>query len=185
MNNNRLIFIGQHLANAVEISGVILVLILAFVFQFILKELPCPLCLLQRVGFIFIAFGGLLNMRFGVRPSHYSIILISALFTSFVALRHIALHVIPNTGAYGSPIFGLHLYTWVWIVSMFIVIATSLMLGVDRQYSITMQENKSWKTLTNILFMIVIALIIANLINLIVQCGFQPCPANPVDYALT
>ena len=43
--------------NALDVIGIIIILIVAFGFQFYLKELPCPLCLLQRVGLIAMAFG--------------------------------------------------------------------------------------------------------------------------------
>src|SRR5258708_5735838 len=133
MRDKTIIFFDQ-LVNMFELTIVVIILLTAFVFQFNLRELPCPLCLLQRVGFLCIAFGFLLNLRFGFRPSHYSIVLISGLFTSFVALRQIALHVIPGSGAYGSGIFGLHLYTWSFVAAMAITIATTLLLGIDRQY---------------------------------------------------
>lgn len=120
--------------NVMELLGIQLTLILAIVFQIFLHELPCPLCLLQRIGFFGIALGLLLNLRNGLHPSHYSICLLSALFTSFVALRQIALHVVPGTGFYGAPFLGLHLYSWSFILAMLIIIATSFILGINRQY---------------------------------------------------
>ena len=120
--------------NALEILGIFVTLLMAFAFQFVLHELPCPLCLLQRIGFFSMAFGFLLNLRFGLRPSHYAFVILWALFTSFVALRQIALHVVPGTGTYGSPFLGMHLYTWSFVVSMGIIVFTTLFLGVDRQY---------------------------------------------------
>src|SRR3990167_6896576 len=90
----------ERLANFFEVVGVMLVIVLAFLMQFVCNELPCPLCLLQRFGFMAIAFGFLLNFRFGFRPSHYSIILLSSLFTAFVALRQVALHILPGSGSY-------------------------------------------------------------------------------------
>lgn len=120
--------------NMIELVGILLTLLVALGFQIFLHDLPCPLCLLQRIGFLGIAVGLLMNLRFGLHPSHYSIALLSALFTSFVALRQIALHVVPGTGSYGEPFLGLHLYTWSFIVSMLILIATTLVLGIERQY---------------------------------------------------
>lgn len=176
--------IVERFANLFELLGIVAVLLMAMVFEFVFNELPCPLCLLQRVGFIGIAFGFLLNLRFGFRPSHYSIILISALFTSFVALRQICLHVLPDTGGYGSPIFGLHLYTWSFIIAMAIVVTTTVLLGLDRQYKTPIRTNKRWRHWTNILFVLVTFIIVANIISVILQCGFHECPDNPTDYAL-
>src|SRR3990167_6277599 len=167
------------LANLLELSGVFVVLLLAFLLQFVMNELPCPLCLLQRFGFLAIAFGFLLNFRFGFRPSHYSIILISSLYTSFVALRQIALHVIPGTGSYGGAIFGLHLYTWSFIFSVLIFLSTSLLLGVDRQYLEKVRKNKFGEYLLHILFALLVFLLIANIVSIICECGFSACPDNP------
>lgn len=174
----------QRMANLFEISGVFLILLLAFLMQFIYNELPCPLCLLQRFGFMAIAFGFLLNFRFGFRPSHYSIILISSLYTAFVAMRQIALHVIPGTGSYGNAIFGLHLYTWSFVISMLVVISTTLLLGVDRQYLEKARKSKLWEYVVHVLFAVLVFLTVANIVSTIFECGFAQCPDNPVNYEL-
>lgn len=174
----------ERLANLFEIAGVLLVLLLAFLMQFVFNELPCPLCLLQRFGFIAIAFGFMLNFRFGFRPSHYSIILLSGLFTAFVALRQIALHVIPGTGSYGNAIFGLHLYTWSFVLVVLVVISTSLLLGVDRQYLQKMRKNKLWEYVVHTLFAVLMFLTVANIVSTVFECGFSECPDNPVKYEM-
>jgi len=173
---------SERFFNAIELTGIIVMLFLAFVLQMVLHELPCPLCLLQRVGFLGVAFGFLLNLRFGLRPSHYAIVLISALFSSFVALRQVALHVVPGTGTYGDALFGLHLYTWCFIIGMLVVVVTTLMLGFDRQYQRPNRNNMRWRSLTHFLFIIVTLLAFANLTSVILECGIQQCPDNPITY---
>ncbi|RDI48856.1 disulfide bond formation protein B [Aquicella lusitana] len=172
------------LVNFFELSAVIVIIILALCIQLIVHELPCPLCLLQRVGFLCMAYGFLMNFRFGFRPSHYSIVLVSGLYTCFVALRQIALHVIPGTGAYGSAILGFHLYTWSFIAAMAIVVITSLLLGVDHQFQPTQNRGKGWLFLTHSLFAIVSIIIAANIVSVILECGFKTCPDDPVRYEL-
>jgi disulfide bond formation protein DsbB len=119
--------------NIIEILGIQFILIFTLGFQVFLHDLPCPLCLLQRVGFFGIIIGLLMNLRFGLKPFHYSIILLSALFTSLVALRHIVINVVPD-GGYGNPFLGLHLYTWSFIISTTILVFTTLVLGINRQF---------------------------------------------------
>lgn len=182
MTNNSIVKIIERMLNALEISGIILVLFMAFAFQIILHELPCPLCLLQRFGFLGVAFGFLLNLRFGLRPSHYAIALASAIFTSFVALRQVALHVVPGTGVYGDAILGLHLYSWSLIISMIIVVATTLMLGVDRQYQSPPSTSVSMSWITSILFGIVLFIVLANVFSVAFECGLAQCPDNPTHY---
>lgn len=174
----------ERIANLIEIVGVCIVLLLAFMMQFVYKELPCPLCLLQRYGFLAIAFGILLNLRFGFRPSHYSIILLSAIFTAFVAMRQIALHVIPGTGAYGSAIFGLHLYTWSLIITVLIIISISILLGIDRQYLEKIHKKKRWEYIVHALFAVLMFLTVANIVSTIFECGLRQCPDNPTQYMM-
>lgn len=163
--------------NALETLGIQFILVVALGFQIFLHDLPCPLCLLQRVGFFGIAIGLLMNLRFGLHPSHYAIALLSALFTSFVALRQIALHVVPGTGVYGLPFLGLHLYTWSFIISMLIILFTTVMLGIDRQYqnSMAIRMQSHWSTYT--LIALTALLLIINIISLFMQCGFGECPS--------
>lgn len=170
----------EKIFNMLELSGIAIMLILAFAFQIIFHELPCPLCLLQRLGFLGVALGFLMNLRFGLRPSHYAISLFSALFTSFVALRQIALHVVPGTGTYGDAILGLHLYTWSFIISMAIVLSTTIMMGFDRQYQTNINNNKHFKRLTDVFFAVIVLLLVANITSVFMVCGFSECPENPI-----
>ena len=64
--------------NALGLYGIALVLVAAFAGQILLGELPCPLCLLQRVLFAMLAIGPILNIRFGPHPSHYALSLLAA-----------------------------------------------------------------------------------------------------------
>lgn len=174
----------ERLCNFIELSGVIVMLLMAIVFQLIFRELPCPLCLLQRLGFFGVALGFLLNLRYGLRPSHYSIVFLSALFTSFVALRQIALHVVPHSGTYGDAFLGFHLYTWSFAIAMITMVVTACMLGVDRQYSIQGAVNTRFPLLTKIFFIVLLTLVGLNIISVFLECGLWLCPDNPTTYSL-
>ncbi len=175
--------------NVIDVIGIVFILLIAFGFQFYLKELPCPLCLLQRVGLIAIAFGFLLNIRYSIRPSHYAISLLSAVLTSFVSLRQILLHIAPGDTGYGSMVLGLHMYTWLFIVCMLAIIYISIVMSSDIQYKInkdsekhTVYKSKFLNTLSHIAFALFLAIIVANIASLIAECGFTSCPDNPVSY---
>jgi disulfide bond formation protein DsbB len=173
------------LINAGLFAGILLTIILAMVFQIFFHELPCPLCLLQRFGYFAMAFGILLNFRFGYKACHYSIVLVSALLTMFIALRQIALHVVPGTGTYGSAILGLHMYTWSYIFSMLVIIGTSIVLGFDAQYHAMASAVKSNRgVLVQTLFAVVAVLLVANITLLVLMCGFSECPDDPIVYKL-
>lgn len=172
----------ERLCNLAELSGVIVMLFMAFVFQILFHELPCPLCLLQRLGFFGVALGFLLNLRYGLRPSHYSIVILSAVFTSLVALRQIALHVVPGTGTFGDAFLGLHLYTWSFMISMIIIAVTSFMLGMDRQYCTEGLPITRFRLLTPFLFVVLLILLGMNVISVLLECGLTLCPDNPTQY---
>lgn len=161
--------------------GIVLLLLIALVLQFVFDEQPCPLCLLQRVGFLITSLGYLFNLRFGFRPGHYVISLLGALFTTFVALRQIALHVVPGTGGYGPEILGFHLYTWCFIVSMLIIIFTCFLLAFDQQY-MQKQPTKRFHQLRQGIFALVMLIAATNLVATFVECGFSECPDNPSGY---
>lgn len=174
----------ERLANLFELLIILFVLIMALIMQFILHELPCPLCLLQRAGFFGVVIGFFLNLKFGLRSSHYAIAIISGLYTSFVALRQIALHVIPGYGAYGIALFGFHLYTWSYIIAMTIVCVTTLCLAIDRQYQGSNTITPLWRYTIHIIFMLIVAVLLINIVTVFLECGLQTCPDNPTYYKL-
>src|SRR6201995_1136199 len=101
--------------NALGLYGVALVLAAAFAAQWLLHELPCPLCLLQRFQFTVLAIGPILNVRYGPRPSHYGLSLLAAAAGATFSTRQILLHIMPGDTGYGSVLFGYHYYTWAFV----------------------------------------------------------------------
>lgn len=151
--------------NALELLGVTAILLSTLAIQFILKEEPCPLCLLQRVGLFLVAIGFLMNLRFSPHPRHYAMIILSGLFTSFVALRHIAINLDNPEGGFGSPLFGWHLYTWSFLIALAIVIGATLIMCIDREYQ-PVEKNIKVKTITKILLISTIILLVINISTL-------------------
>ncbi|WP_410520766.1 disulfide bond formation protein B [Candidatus Tisiphia endosymbiont of Dioctria rufipes] len=56
--------------------------VVAFIFQFFYYELPCPLCLLQRFGFIAIGLGALLSIIYNPSWKYDMIIFTSSVYTA-------------------------------------------------------------------------------------------------------
>jgi len=96
------------LMNVLALYAIAGVLFAAFAMQFWLSELPCPLCLLQRVFFCAIAAGPILNLRYGPRASHYALSILAALIGASVSARQILLHILPGDPGFGSAVFGYH-----------------------------------------------------------------------------
>src|SRR5260370_16259530 len=96
--------------NALSLYAVALVLAAAFAAQLLLHELPCPLCLLQRIQFAVLAIGPILNIRWGPRPSHYALSLLAACAGAAFSTRQVLLHILPGDAGYGTALFGYHSY---------------------------------------------------------------------------
>ena len=169
--------------NLLGLLGITAVQVAAYAFQFAQGELPCPLCLLQRVAFALVAFGFLLNVTHGSQPAHYGIILLSALFGASVSGRQMLLHIVPGSGAYGSAILDLHFYTWAFLLFVATILATAMLLLLHAG------EFGATPTMSSVPFqsLVVTAAIVvtaANAVTTFIQCGPIECPDNPVSYWL-
>jgi len=168
--------------NTLGLLGMTLVLLAGSVLQFTLGELPCPLCLLQRLGFVMVMFGFLLNVVFGVEQKHYGIVLVGALFGVATSLRQISLHVIPGTPGFGSPILGMHYYTWAFVIFCMAIAGVALLLILwNTEYS---NKNYEMSTFGKSVCLLAIVAVLINVISTFVECGPFECPADPVSYWL-
>ena len=175
--------------NALGLIAINLVLIYALGAQFFMSELPCPLCSLQRLGFVSVMFGLSLNVLYGLRPSHYALAIIGAFFGALPALRQVALHVIPGTPHYGSAFLGFHFYTWAFIVFMLIILGVAILSSNDSQYQLTKKKEKVIKlseldTLSRVAIGLTLAIVAINLLAIFAECGPFQCPDDPVSYWL-
>src|SRR6266852_630911 len=171
--------------NALGLYGVALVLAAAFAAQLLLNELPCPLCLLQRIQFAMLAVGPILNVRFGPRPSHYALSLLAAAAGAAVAMRQILLHIMPGDPGYGSALLGYHYYTWAFIGFAVAIVLIAAMLLFDRQFrNDGAAQPVEVGAFARTAVWLVIALTALNVIATLLECGFGACPDNPVEYEL-
>ena len=171
--------------NALGLYAIAAVLAAAFAAQFLLHELPCPLCLLQRIQFAMLAIGPILNIRHGPRPSHYAVSLFAAIAGAAFATRQVLLHIMPGDPGYGSALLGFHYYTWALIGFSVAIVAIAAVLLFDRQFK---SDNTPLPAkpgaFAQAAVWLAIALTAANVLSTLVECGFGACPDNPVDYEL-
>ncbi len=125
------------LLNALGLVAIDTVLVVAFADQLWFRDLPCPVCILQRAGFIAAAFGIALNLIYGPRPSHYGIAILGAVAGAIISAWQILAYVVPGSGSYGNTILGLHLYSWAFLMFALIVAGSAVMLLFDRQFTPT------------------------------------------------
>jgi disulfide bond formation protein DsbB len=171
--------------NALSLYAVALVLAAAFAAQLLLHELPCPLCLLQRIQFAVLAIGPILNIRWGPRPSHYALSLLAASAGAAFSTRQVLLHIMPGDAGYGTALFGYHYYTLALIGFAAAIVLVAAILLFDRQFEEegpTQQAAPGAFATTAV--WLVIALTTRNVVSTLLECGFGACADNPVVYEL-
>jgi disulfide bond formation protein DsbB len=169
--------------NVLGLYGIALVLIAAFAAQILLNELPCPLCLLQRVLFSMLAIGPILNIRFGPHPRHYALSLLAAIVGAVVSARQIFLHIMPGDPGYGSALLGYHYYTWAFIgFSAAIALIAIVLLFDDRLPDVGAARPAG--PFAHGAVLLVIGLTAINVISTLLECGFGACADNPTFYEL-
>lgn len=171
------------LLNTIGLYAISVVLLEAFFYQFARHELPCPLCMLQRVAFTALAVGPILTIRYGPRPSHYGLTIIAALAGAGIACRQILLHIEPGNVGFGSPVLGLHFYTWAFIFFVFAIIACAAVLLFNEQFA-QPDNPRDLGLFERVAVWLVIAIAFVNAASALVECGFAFCPGGPVDYEL-
>jgi disulfide bond formation protein DsbB len=169
--------------NALGLYAIALVLVVAFSAQLLFNELPCPLCLLQRIQFAMLAIGPILNVRFGPRPSHYALSLLAACLGAAVAMRQILLHIMPGDQGYGSALLGYHYYTWAFIAFATAIALIAIVLWFDGQSHDDSAAHPVGLLARGAVWL-VIGLTVLNVISTLSECGYGACPENPTSYEL-
>ena len=121
----RLAVIGDRLILWLMLLALAGVLTAAMAFQYVDREIPCPLCLLQRMAMFGCCFGLIRQLRDGETERGAGIALIFSVLLLVISVRQTLLDIVPRPGhAYvGSAIFGVHMPVWS------VLIAVALLLG--------------------------------------------------------
>ncbi len=164
------------LGNQLALLAIIGMLSYAFVDQLYFGELPCPLCLMQRMGFVIIGFALVLNIRCGAHSSHYGWGIIGGLVGMMVSLRQVLLHVLPGDAGFGATFLELHFYTWAFVGYVGLLGGLAILLMLPNR------DVRSRTHLANFLGIIFILLVFANLISTLLECGIGPCADDPIKY---
>lgn len=173
--------------NALALIAISAVLAVAFFDQFANGELPCPLCLLQRAGFLLLAIGPVLNVARGPRPAHYGVTILAGLAGAGFAMRQVLLHIQPGDAGYGAPFLGLHFYTWAFVVFVVAVAACAalLILRAPGEEPRTAGGRPARLTgLSLVAVLLVLAMAGLNAVSTLAECGFAACPDDPTVYRL-
>jgi len=173
--------------NIVAVCGVLLG---AFRVQFAEGELPCPLCILQRMAMLLCALGPawiILKTRAGqVEPSDfavgYGMSILAALGGAAIASRQVLLHILPGDPGFGAPVLGLHLYTWSLIVFLTVLGVSGVNLLFTRQLT---PQGVRYGWLSTAVIGLLGAVILANAVSVFFEEGFHwILPDKPERYQL-
>jgi disulfide bond formation protein DsbB len=153
----------------------------AMTLQYADGELPCPLCLLQRVGLFGVCFGIMLNIRHGFSYRNVGVSMLFTIFLLIVSVRQTVLDIYPRPGHeyVGSAVFGLHMPVWSIVIAVALLTSFAVELAVfggDRQSRETGAKGfASIDRLAAVLSLYVIALCAINTVSVILQCGLGQC----------
>jgi disulfide bond formation protein DsbB len=170
--------------NALGLLALSGLLMVAFGFQFISGELPCPLCLLQRAAFVAAGVGLALNLCAGNRTSHYAMTILSAVAGGLIAARQMLLHIVPGTGSFGSALFGAHFYSWALLAFAAIVVVAALMLMVEPNIAPAEASHSAPTRLGSLSVVLFLVIALANGFSTVAECEGGLCPDNPTTYQM-
>ena len=178
------------LAAPANVWMLILVLAAAFAVQLNTGELPCPLCVMQRIALMMCALGPLhilMRSRAGSLAVQdvavgCGIAIVAALVGAAASSRQVLLHILPGDQGYGSPVLGLHLYTWSLIACACQIAASAIMLlGVAWLRT----ERSGYPPAVKFTVFAFALLVVANLLSVVAEAGWNwDLPADPVKYLI-
>jgi len=157
------------------------ILTAAMTLQYVNGELPCPLCLLERVAMLGVCFGIMLNFRRGFSYQNTGFSLLFAIVLLVISVRQSLLDIYPRPGHeyIGSAIFGIHMPVWSIIIALALLTAYAIKLAIlgDDEYlrEADVSEFPAIRRIADILSVYVIAICLINLVSVVLQCGFGEC----------
>ena len=157
------------------------ILTAAMTLQYVNGELPCPLCLLERVAMLGVCFGIMLNFRRGFSYQNTGFSLLFAIALLVISVRQSLLDIYPRPGHeyIGSAIFGIHMPVWSIIIALALLIAYAIKLAIlggdEYLREADVIEFPAIRRIADILSIYVIAICLINLVSVVLQCGFGEC----------
>jgi disulfide bond formation protein DsbB len=154
------------------------ILTAAMVLQYDGGEIPCPLCLLQRVAMFGVCFGIIMHFRHGYSARNDGVGMLFVLFLMILSVRQTLLDIYPRPGhSYiGSAVLGLHMPVWA------VVIATAILAAFAIKFAILGDEHLRDKPppaplgrLAKLVSLYVIAIALINFGSVVLQCGVDAC----------
>ena len=183
---SRLLLLGN-LGHAWVLLGI---LAAAFVAQFADGAPPCPLCVMQRIGFLLAALGpchvllaaGREGLTARVVAQGAGMTVLGSLLGAALSIRQVLLHILPGDPGFGSPVLGYHLYTWAAIAFACSIAAAGAQLVALRWVAPEAPRPVPGARVTALA---VAAMLLANILSVVAEAGLAwHLPDNPTSYLL-
>ena len=154
------------------------ILTAAMVLQYYDNEIPCPLCLLQRVAMFGVCFGIIMHFRRGYSARNDGVSMLFALLLLIISARQTLLDIYPRPGhAYiGSAVLGLHMPVWSIVIAVAILFAFAVKFAaLGGEHPRDPQPAPALGRLAGMLSLYVVTLCLINFGSVILQCGTDAC----------
>lgn len=181
---------AARILNFVGLLAMIGVLLGAYVYQFSYRELPCTLCLLQRLAMMAVAIGAAMNVILGPDPRHYGVCLVSAIFGAAISIRQSLLHINAffdkNTGQptmdpatnlpFGEPVLGFHLYVWGVVLFGTVILSVGIIQLFRSQFESSESEPATLRGMASVAGGLLFLVALAQAVTTFMECGIGDCP---------
>ena len=161
------------------------VLTAAMGFQYLDGEIPCPLCLLQRVAMFAICLGLMQQLSGGETQQGAGIAMLSTVLLLVIAVRQTLLDLFPRPGhAYvGRAVFGIHMPVWSVLIAVALLLGFAVRLAfLGGPTAAAPAQGSILRRLSYSLGLYVAILCAINWLSVVVQCGLGEC--HTTRYAL-
>lgn len=145
-------------------------------------ESPCLLCGHERYGMILVGILGLFIVKFGVKIKYIASVFFVAFWFLFEGLRHVGNHAARDIGmGFGEAIFGLHTYSWAFVVYWAVILAMALMMFFIRPNNELGKEIVSGETkiknvsgYTKFVGILSFVVVLSNVVQILITDGIPP-----------
>ncbi|EJF79760.1 disulfide bond formation protein B [Bartonella doshiae] len=172
--------------NVLGLIGLCVVLLMTFYYQPtkpVPSVVPCPLCLLQRLGFIIAGCGFLFNIFHRVKNIHYGMVVLGCTVTCLSAAMQIFFQITLGNLGDGPTLFGMRLYIWAFIIAVLYIVVVSFIMVLTK-FARKFKVFAFFPMLSKMVGFLFVFLISANLLTAILECGTGQCTGGPVKYGM-
>ena len=172
-----IIVVLDRLVLLLMLAALAAILTAAMILQYAFGEIPCPLCLLQRVAMLGCCFGLIRQLRAEGSERGSGISLVFALLLLVISVRQTLLDLFPRPGhAYiGSAVLGMHMEVWS------VLVAVALLLGFAIRFALLGARVRQrtpaapWCACARGLELYIVLLCLLNFVSVVLQCGLGEC----------